>query len=118
MDSYFEALYGCHSNSLDRIIDFNSGNRKEDVKHILPSPLYFFDCNSTLSPVKEIVQDNSKLQTIDYSLLRNKGTEPTKPIDSINGLKLPLRASLLKFKTGEVVLYIPYTPLIRITKHR
>ena len=106
MEDSRSLLLGSHIHSLDKIINFASPDHM--ITHIIPSKWCYFNYETHYP---ELIVDGTDIEIIDYSIFKTKtSTNVTNT--------LPTNASILKLRNNDIVLFIPYTKLIKITKDK
>lgn len=93
-----------YANELDKVVNLTDGGSSYLT---LSSPYEYFDYKTQLPETVVRIQD---IEESNFSLFSRRKTNNRR-------VSLPAKPSLLKLKkSGDIVLFIPYTPLIKITK--
>ena len=105
MEKSRSLVLGSYIHSLSEIRNFASPDHP--ITHIIQSKWYYFNYENHYP---KLIVDGTDIEIIDYSLLKTKtSTNHTN--------MLPTKASILKLRnSNDIVLFIPYTKLTKITR--
>ena len=101
-------LLGSYANDLSKVVDI-AAEEGGISSYTLPTYTYF-DYKTQLA---KIIVHADEIEDFQYSVFNNEEKQQQRP----NFLPTT-KPSILKLKNGNIVLYIPHTRLIKISRHQ
>ena len=98
-------LLGSYANELHKVVNIANGG---ETYVNLPSSHTYFDYKTQKT---EVIIDKEDIDDVNFSVFTYGKTKKKQQQQ-----KLPTKATIMKLKNNDIVLYIPNTELIKITR--